>query len=145
MKTFPAVLICIMMAASVPAQQGEVDDDTLYVSGMAVVFFGPSQTEYLTMSDLEKDRIDQDLYELYYYRKKVLGFLESNNIQEFSTVRRKIQIQLAGNQSVIYLRTDFDHALGLVLTDGWHEPRVFLGSAPDSELIWMFEEFFDLD
>jgi hypothetical protein len=133
------------MAAPVSAGQGEVNKDTLHVSGKAVVFFGPSQAEYVAMTDQEKDKIDEALYDFYHYRNKVLSYLESNNIQEFSTVRHKIEIQIAGIESIIYVREAFEHVVGLIMTDGEQEPKVFLGAATDLDLISMFEEYFYLN
>lgn len=133
-----------MMATPLLAQAGGVDKETLFVSGKAVVFFGPSQSEYLSMTDQEKDAIDERLYDFYHYRGRVLSFLKLNNIQEFSTAKLKIQVQLDGNESIIYDREGFDHFVGLIMTDGVHEPKVFLGPATDADLIMMFEDYFGL-
>ena len=132
------------MATPLFAQPGGVDKETLFVSGKAVVFFGPSQTEYLSMTHQEKDAIDEGLYDFYHYRGKVLTFLKLNNIQEFSTSRLKIQVQSNGTEDIIYERKAFDHFVGLIMTDGLHEPEVFLGPATDADLIRMFEDYFGL-
>ena len=102
------------MAAPLFAQSGGVDKETLFVSGKAVVFFGPSRTEYLSMTHQEKDAIDEGLYDFYHYRGKVLTFLKLNHIQEFSTGKLKIQVQLNGTENIIYYRKDFDHFVGLI-------------------------------
>ncbi len=136
----------ILLVVAIPACWGQsaVVEDTLYVSGKAVVFFGPSQSEYLSMTDQEKDAIDEELYDFYHYRGKVLPFLTSHAIQDLPTARLKIQIQLAGNESIIYSRKDFDHVMGLILTDGRQEPEILLGAATKAELISLFKEYFDL-
>ncbi len=144
MRILFATLIVLIMAAPVFAEKGGVIEDTLQVSGKAVVFFGPSWAEYLSMSDEEKDEIDEELYYFYHYRGKVLPFLELNKIQEFSTARSKIEIQLAGDATTIYFRRGFDHVVGLIMTDGEHDPEVFLGAATDVDLISMFKEYFGL-
>jgi len=144
MRILWSVLILLTMSTAVAAQQAGVADDTLYVSGRAVVFFGPSQAEYLAMTHGDKDAIDHDLYYFYHFRNKVLPFLKSNKIEEFSTVRPDIQVQFAGNERIHYVRSDFERAVGLIMTDGLHEPTVFLGFATESELISMFEAYFDL-
>ena len=132
------------MAAPLFAQSGGVDKETLFVSGKAVVFFGPSQSEYLSMTHQEKDAIDEGLYDFYHYRGKVLTFLKLNNIQEFSTAKLKIQVQLNGTANTIYYREAFDHFVGLIMTDGVQKPKVFLGPATDADLIMMFEDYFGL-
>ena len=131
------------MAAPALAGQALVED-TLVVGGKAVVFFGLPTTEYQAMTDKEKDAIDEELYDFLHYRIKVLPFLESNDIPEFLTALPKIQIQLSGSESITYIRNDFDHRFGLIMTDGMNEPEVFLGAATGSELIRMFEEYFGL-
>jgi hypothetical protein len=132
------------MATPLFAQNGDVDKETLYVNGKAVVFFGPSQSEYLSMTDHEKDAIDEALYDFYHYRGKVLTFLKLNHIQEFSTAKLKIQIQLQSTEDIIYYRKSFDHFVGLIMIDGVNAPEVFLGPATDAELIRMFEDYFGL-
>jgi hypothetical protein len=132
------------MASPLFAQTGGVDKEILFVSGNAVVFFGPSQTEYLSMTPEEKDAIDEGLYDFYHYRGKVLTFLKLNHIQEFSTAKLKIQVQLNGTENIIYYRKAFDHFVGLIMTDGVHQPEVFLGPATDADLIRMFEDYFGL-
>ena len=143
MRTLYTIFIVALMAAPVWAGQAVVED-TLVVAGKAVVFFGPSNTQYLSMTDKEKDAIDEELYDFLHYRIKALAFLESNDIQEFLTALPKIQIQLFDSESITYILSDFDHLFGLIMTDGRHEPEVFLGAATNSELISMFENYFGL-
>ena len=143
MKPLNTLFILVMLAAPVWAQQGAVED-SLVVGGKAVVFFGPSNDEYLAMTHEEKDAIDEQLYDFLHYRKKVLPFLKENAIQEFLTALPKIEIRIAGAQSLIFTRRDFNHVVGLIMTDGKNEPELFLGAATQSELIGMFEKYFGL-
>jgi hypothetical protein len=143
MKLSYTVFTLFLMAAPAWAQQAAVED-ILVVGGKAVVFFGPSNSEYLAMSDQEKDAIDEELYDFMHYRNKVLLFLQSNDIQEFLTAQPKIEIRLDGAHSIIFARRDFDHLFGLIMSDGKNEPEVFLGAATKSELISMFEKYFGL-
>jgi hypothetical protein len=136
----------ILLFVAIPACLGQsaIDGDTLYVRGKAVIFFGPSQSEYLTMTDHEKEAIDGQLYDFYYYREKVLPILASNGIQEFSTARRQIEIQLDNRQSIRYFRKDFSRPMGVILTDGRQAPKILLGAAGKTELIFLFEKYFGL-
>ena len=143
MRPLTALFIIVLLAAPVRAQQAAVED-TLVVSGKAVVFFGPSNTEYLAMTHEEKDAIDEELYDFMHYRTKALPYLKSNEIQEFLTARPKIEIQLDEAHSIIFTRRDFDHLFGLIMTDGKKQPEVFLGAATRSALIQMFEAYFNL-
>ena len=140
-------ILSILFLLNIPALTAQTTDikDTLYVSGKAVVFFGPSQSEYVSMTHAEKDAIDEHLYDFYHYRSKVLTFLKSNEIQDFETARSKIQIQLSGNESIIYTRSDFDDVVGLIMTDGVRDPEVKLGVYNKSELISLFAGYFGLE
>jgi hypothetical protein len=144
MKIVTLGLILLVMASPVSAQDLDPDNDSLEVAGRAVVFFGPSQAEYLSMTHDEKDAIDEALYDFYHYRGKVLDFLEVNNIDEFSTAKRRIKVYLNGERVRIYDRRDFDHVVGLIMTNGQREPKVFLGPATDVEWIMMIEDYFGL-
>jgi len=138
------VLIFLIMTVPVLASQTEVPEDTLNVKGKAIVFFGPSQAEYVSMSDKEKDEIDEMLYDFHHHRGNVLPFLELHNIQAYSTARPKIQIQLDDNKRIVYFRSGFEQVVGMIMTDGHHEPKIFLGAATDSNIIDMCYEYFDL-
>jgi hypothetical protein len=144
MRILYSAMILLFVAIPVCRGQSFVDGDTLYVRGKAVVFFGPSQSEYLTMTDQEKDAIDEELYDFYYYRKKVLPFFASNGIQEFSTARRQIEIQLDNSESISYFRKNFGRRMGVILTDGLQAPKIVLGAVSKTELIFLIEEYFGL-
>jgi hypothetical protein len=143
-KLFSAMIL-LVVAIPVGWGQSTAVEDTLYVSGKAVVFFGLSQSEYLAMTHEQKDAIDEELYDFYHNRGEVSPFLASNAIQEISTARLKIQIQLDGDQSFTFFRKDFDSVVGLILTDGRQEPLVLLGPAAVSDLIAQFEEYFGIN
>ena len=144
MRILYSAMIMLFVAIPVCWGQSSVDGDTLYVRGKAVIFFGPSQSEYLTMTDQEKDAIDKQLYDFYYYREKVLPFLASKGIQEFSTARRQIEIQLDNRQRIRYFRKDFGRLMGVILTDGRQMPKILPGAVSKTELIFVFEKYFDL-
>lgn len=144
MRILYSAMILLFVAIPVCWGQSSVDGDTLYVRGKAVIFFGPSQSEYLTMTDQEKEAIDEQLYDFYYYREKVLPFLASKGIQEFSTARRQIEIQLDNHQSIRYFRKDLGRLMGVILTDGRQTPQILPGAASKTELIFLFEKYFNL-
>ena len=143
MRIFYVILALFIMAVPGLAGQTETPDDTVHVSGKAVVFFGPSQAEY--MSDQEKNEINRLLYDFYHYREQVLSFLELNEINEINTARSKILIELDGNKRLIYNRKDFGKVVGLIMTDGFHTPKIFLGAATDSQIIDMCYQYFKLE
>jgi hypothetical protein len=144
MKKFATVLVLLFMAASVVAEPGGRVANTVNVSGRAVVFFGPTWEEYVARSEKDKDAINAELYDFAHNRLEVLSYLDANGIREINTAGQNIQIQIAPNEVINYFPSDFDRAFGLIITDGQNEPKVFLGAATVSELISMFEEYFDL-
>ena len=145
MKILSITLISFITTIYAFADLSGNDKDTLYIGGKAVVFFGPSQAEYVAMTHEQKDAIDEDLYDFYHYRGKVQKYLELNEIQDFDTARSKIQIQLDGNDRITYLRKNMDHVVGIIMTDPQQEPKVILGVYKNSELISMFQEYFGLE
>jgi hypothetical protein len=144
MKTLATVLIFLFIAAPVFAGPGESIANTVNVSGRAVVFFGPSWDEYVALSEKDKDAIDAELYDFVHNRLEVLSYLETNGIREINSASQNIQIQVDPDEVITYLRSDFDKPFGLIMTDGHNEPKIVLGAATASELILMFEEYFDL-
>jgi hypothetical protein len=144
MRILYGVLILLMSAMPVFSVQGANAEDTLYVRGKAVVFYGPSKAEYLAMTDEQKDAIDEELYEFYHNRGEVSSFLASNGIQEISTGLVKIQVRLEGSQDITYLRRDFVRPVGLILTDSRQEPIILPGAIAVSDMIAEFEDFFSL-
>ena len=145
MRILFSILLSLVLAIPGFSGPDAIDEDTLHVSGKAVVFFGPSQSEYLSMTDAQKDAIDEELYDFYHYRGKVLQFLTAHDIQEFSTARPHIRIRFDDSESMSYLREDFGHVMGIILTDGRQSPRILTGAATKAELILLFEEYFGLD
>ena len=144
MRIISAILALVIVAAPAFAGQAETHEDALRVSGKAVVLFGPSQAEYLSMADEEKHKILQLLYDFYHHRGKVLPFLEVYAIEGISTARSKILIELDDNKSVIYHRKNLGQIVGLIMTDGHQQPKLFLGAPTDSQIIDMCYEYFDL-
>ena len=144
MRRVCSVLIFLIMTVPVLAAQTEPPEDVLNVSGKAIVFFAPAWAEYVAMSEAEKDKIDQMLYDFHHYRGNVAHFLELYNIQAYSTAQPKIQIQLDDSKKIVYFRSGFQQVVGMIMTDGHHEPKISLGAATDSEIIDMCYEFFDL-
>jgi hypothetical protein len=144
MRIFTAIAILILVLLPVFDAQGGAANDTLHVSGKTVVFFGPTQAEYDSLSEEEKGDMDEVLSDFYYYRQQVISFLKSNQIQEFLTASPRIQFQLSGRERRTFLRRNFNPNVGLIMADGNQEPKVFLGVATDVDLIPMFEEYFGL-
>ena len=119
-------------------------DDVTEVKGKAVVFYGPAQQEYDAHPEVEREEWTEVLSDFEYYRDLIIPFLEKNGIAPVSTVASKINIQLEGNKRHTYVRKDFDHVVGYIMTDGKSEPKVVTGVGTDSDLLMDFKEYFKI-
>jgi hypothetical protein len=144
MRIITVLLTFLIMTVPAFAGQTDTHEDALRVSGKAVVFFGPSQAEYLSMSDKEKHKVDQLLYDFYHHRGRVLPFLELYAIEGPSSAHSQIRIELDDNKTITYHRKDLGQVVGLIMTDGHQEPKLFLGAPTDSQIIDMCYEYFGL-
>ena len=137
------MILLLSTTISIAGRSSSVDD-TLQVSGKAVVFYAPSQKEYDSLSDDAKTEIDEVLSDFYYHRENVVSYLKSNMIQDFLTDSVKIVLKLSGNKSRIFMKKDFDQEIGVIMTDGKKEPKIYPGVATNIELIDMFKEYFGI-
>lgn len=144
MKNFAAVLILLLVAGPVLAGQGEDIENNFYISGRAVVFFGPTWDEYVAMTDQDKDKINEELYDFTHNRREVHTYLEANGIRDAFTSSENIRIQIDSGEVITYLRSELNYLFGVIMTDGQSRPKVFLGTAPTSELKSMFAAYFGL-
>jgi len=143
MKNILASAIIIFLTIFYPAH-GDTKTDALDVKGKAVVFFGPTQQEYNSLSAVKKKQANEALDDFNHYCKNVIPFLESNNIQPISTSTMRIKIQFAPTKNIIYTRKEFQQYIGYILTDGNKEPKVIFGVLTDIELIEAFKEYFNI-
>jgi hypothetical protein len=142
MRLITVFLFLLLSAPLSVAGQSNQVNDTLQVSGKAVVFYVPSQKEYDLLSDDAKTELDEVLSDFYYHQENVVSYLKSNMIQDFLTHSAKIMIKLNGNKSLAFMKRDFDQEIGVIMTDGKKEPKIYSGVATDIDLINMFKEFF---
>lgn len=81
-------ILSILSILNIPALTDRTGDmkDTHNVSGKAVVFFVPSQSEYIiAMTHKEKDAIDENLYYINHYRgdyDHVVELIVTDGVQE---------------------------------------------------------------
>jgi hypothetical protein len=139
-----ALIILILLVMGSLSHAG-TKDEVLDVKGKAVVFFGPTEKEYNSLSEKERNELNEVLSDFYHYRDSLVPYLESNNIKPVITSDRKITIHLAGDKSRTYVRTKFKYVVGQIITDGKREPKVVLGVVgTDIDLINEFKQYFKL-
>jgi len=117
--------------------------DVLDVKGKAVVFFGPTEREYSSLTENEKNEWSEVLSDFYHYRDKTVPFFESNKIKPFVAANTKIIIHNWRNART-FARKNFKHIVGYILTDGNKKPIVVEGAGADLYLINDFKEYFEL-
>jgi len=117
--------------------------DVLDVKGKAVVFFGPTEREYNSLTENYKNEWSEVLSDFYHYRDKTIPYLESNKIKPIVTANTKIIIH-TGTNARTFVRKNFKHIVGYILTDGNKKPKVVEGVGTDMDLINDFKEYFGL-
>jgi hypothetical protein len=123
----------------------EAEDGVLDVKGKAVVFFGPTEKEYNSLTEKERNELSEVLSDFYHYRDSLIPYLESNNIKPIITSGKKITVHLAGDKSRTYVRKKIKYVVGQIITDGKREPKVVLGVAgTDVDLINDYKQYFKL-
>jgi hypothetical protein len=136
------ILILLVMGS---LSHAETKDGVLDVKGKAVVFFEPTEKEYKSLTEKERNELSEVLSDFYHYRDSLIPYLESNNIKPIITSDRKITVHLAGDKSRTYVRKKFKYAVGQIITDGKREPKVVLGVAgTDIDLMNDYKQYFKL-
>jgi len=138
------VLTFLVLLMIVNPSYGGPKDDILDVEGKAVVFFEPTEKEYNSLSENEKNEWNEVLSDFYHYRDSIIPDLESNNIKPVITSAMKITIHFAGDKSRTYIRKKFKQNVGYLLTDGNKEPKVILGVRTDVDLMIYFKQYFKI-
>lgn len=142
MKIKLALTILILLAMGSPSF-ARAKDTVVEVKGKAVVFFGPTEQEYKSLSANEQNEWNELLSDFYHYRDNTIPFLESHKIKPIITSNTKIIIQTGANTRT-YARKKFKHIVGYILADGNKEPKVVEGVGTDIDLISDFKEYFKI-
>jgi hypothetical protein len=117
--------------------------DVVEVREKAVIILEPTEKEYNSLSEKEKNEWDEVLSDFYYYKDSVTSFLEENNIKVIKTSNSKIVIH-TGSSSRPYIRAKFNNLFGYILTDGKNEPKVVESVGTDVDMIMDFKEYFKI-
>ncbi len=142
MKIKLALTILILLVVG-STSFARAEDKAVEVKGKAVVFFGPTEQEYISLSKNEKNEWSEVLSDFYHYRDKTIPYLESHKIKPIITAMSKITIQVGSNTRT-YARKNFKHIVGYILTDGTNEPKVVEGVGTDIDLINDFSQYFKI-
>jgi len=116
----------------------------LYVSGVRVVFFGPSRAERDSIAADEGLEIDDLLDDFNLNAGKAAVFLSREGIPTEFTESRFIIVKTGTGQTRTFDRRSIPDPVGMILTDGFHEPRVVPGRGTDRDLLIEIREYFHL-
>jgi hypothetical protein len=138
------LLIGLLTWGSFQVNQTQSPRSALQVTGLKVVFFGPTQAERDSIIRADGLEAAQVLDDYDYVAGKSASFLKGRGIVVDFTTSLAVLVKM-GDQSIrIFERKKMADYVGVILTDGLQEPRLLLGVASDEELIDEFKEFFRL-
>lgn len=113
------------------------------VSGKAIVFFIPTDKEFETI--VEKEREESGIYEVSsdfsYYANEVIDSLKKSSLKALTTKQPVIVISYGSRVKVVD-RRKLDNIVGCILTDGIKEPEVYTGVYTDLDYWEMINKFF---
>ncbi|HEX7573134.1 MAG TPA: hypothetical protein VF514_08560 [Bacteroidota bacterium] len=138
----PALFLLLFLAPSFASAQ--TADAPLRVHGPRVVFFGPSRAERDSIARSEGLEIDDVMDDFNYYAGKAAVFLSRATIPAEFTESRIIIVMTGAVTSRTFDRKSIEDPVGMILTDGVHEPRVVPGRGTDRDLIVQISEYFHL-
>ena len=134
--------LLLFVGASVAAAQAS--DAPLRVSGVRVVFFGPARAERDSLAQAEGFEIDDLLDDFNLYAGKTAVFLSRTGIPSEFTESRTVIVKVGTATFRTLDRRSIPDPVGMILTDGFHEPRVVPGRGTDRDLILEIREYFHL-
>jgi hypothetical protein len=126
------------------APAARITQQPLVVTGAKVVFFSPVQNErdsIVRTEGMESARLFDDFD---YYSGKVSAYLKRRGVGVIMTSAPVIVVQFGEKSTRTIERNKLTDFLGVVLTDGVQEPKLFLGVASDEELIPECSQYFRL-
>jgi hypothetical protein len=138
----PALFLLLFVVPSFAS--GQAADAPLRVRGPCVVFFGPSRAERDSIARSEGLEIDDVVDDFNYYAGKTAVFLSRAAIPAEFTESRTVVVMTGAATSRTIDRRTIEDPVGMILTDGVHEPRIVPGGGTDRDLMVQISEYFHL-
>jgi hypothetical protein len=136
---FILLFVLAMSSSSFTGTKGEVVE----IKGRAVVIFEPTDEEYNSLSENEKNEWNEVLSDFYYYRDSTTSFLEAHDIKVIKTSNSEIVIHTESGTRT-FIRKKFNNLVGYILTDGKNEPKVIESIGTDIDMIMDFKAYFNV-
>jgi hypothetical protein len=138
----PALVLLLFVAPSFASAQ--TADEPLRVNGPRVLFFTPSRAERDSIAGGEGLEIDDIMDDFNLYAGKTAVFLSRAGIPSEFTESRVVIMKTGPVTTRTFDRRSIEDPVGMILTDGLHEPRVVPGRGTDRDLILQISEYFHL-
>jgi hypothetical protein len=139
----PALFLLLFFIPSFASPQ--TADAPLRISGLRVLFFGPSRAERDSIARSEGLEIDDVMDDFNYNAGKAAVFLSRAGIPAEFTESRLVIVKTGTVTFRTFDRSTIQEPVGMILTDGVHEPRVVPGGGTDRDLILQISEYFHLN
>jgi len=117
----------------------------LRLSGVCVVFFGPGRAERDSIAKGEGLEIDDIIDDFNLYAGKAAVFLRGAGIASEFTESRFVIVKAGTSTFRTIDRRSVEGPVGMILTDGIHEPRLVPGRGTDRDLILQIREYFHMN
>jgi hypothetical protein len=138
------LLIAVLPFAAPQIAKSPANPPALVVTGPRVVFFGPEQTERDSIIHVEGIDAGQVFDDFDYYSGKVGSYLKRRGVGVIITTSPVIVVQFGDKLVRAIERKKLQDFVGIILTDGVQEPRLYLGVSSDEELVSECAQFFKL-
>ena len=138
-----ALFLLLVLAPSFAVTQ--TPDAPLRVNGLRAVFFAPSRAERDSIARGEGLEIDDVMDDFNFYAGKAVVFLNHAGIPAEFTDSRIVIVKIGTAGFRTFDRRSMPDPVGMILTDGVHEPRVIPGQGTDRDLILQIREYFHLN
>ena len=140
-----AVTALLIVAPGVSSRApAQIAPTPLQVSGVRVVFFGPAREERDSIAQNEGLEIDDIIDDFNLSAGKTAVFLSRTGIPSEFTESRFIVVKVGQATFRTFDRRSIPDPVGMILTDGVHEPRVVPGRGTDRDLLIEIREYYHL-
>jgi hypothetical protein len=139
--SFPLTTILMLQAQITPGQPGEAP---LQVSGPRIVFFSPTRAERDSIVQAEGLEIDDYLDDFQLSSGKAAVYAGAYKIPVDFTTSQIILVKIGKNTVRRVDRKTVPGLMGMLLTDGNQEPKIYPGVIAWQELIPEINDFFQI-
>ena len=134
----------LLTALAAPRAFPQAAEIPLQVQGVHVVFFGPGRAERDSIAQSEGLEIDDLLDDFNLSAGKAAVYLSRNRIPSEFTECRIVIVKTGAGAPRTFDRRSIPDPVGMILTDGVHEPRIVPGRGTERDLIREIREYFHL-